>query len=430
MNAALVQELSSLVDTRSGRLVEIAQNLVRRPSENRAPNGNELECQQYSADLLRSAGWDAVLYELKDITGLEAHPLYWPGRHYSNRPNLAAVRKGAGGGRSLILSGHIDTVPAGSAPWTHDPFGAQVEGNRLYGRGSNDMKGGVATNLFVAELLSELGIQLKGTLTVENVVDEEFGGVNGTLAARLAGYSADAAVLSEPTSLRICPAQRGGRTVDLTFHAPNTGILSKRTLPGVCEQLRLFLNHLPDFQEQRRSSAPVHSMYSHLAEPVPVQISRIETAPWGTSEPTNMPPTCRLQLFWQVMPGEEVSAIDEQFASWLKQLVSTNPVVFALPPTVSHPIRWLPGSALSENHQLVGAFQSSVTHALHAPRDVSGIEGPCDLFVFHTFAIPALLWGASGGNTHMPDEYVEIDSLVAAAKGLLQFVCEWCGVAE
>src|SRR5207237_394650 len=188
--------------------------------------------------------------------GLATHPLYWPGRPYTTRPNVAAVRKGTGNGKSLILSGHIDTVPAGSEPWTRNPFSGEIEGNHLYGRGSNDMKAGVATNLFVTEIIAELGVELAGDLTVETVVDEEFGGVNGTLAGRLAGYVADAAIISEPTALRICPAQRGGRTVDITFRAPNKGILGAARGAGVREQLHTFLHELPDFDEQRRSLAP------------------------------------------------------------------------------------------------------------------------------------------------------------------------------
>ena len=91
------------------------------------------------------------------------------------------------------------------------------------------MKAGIATNLFVAEALSELGIRLAGDLIIESVVDEEFGGVNGTLAGRLRGVHADAAVISEPSFLRVCPAQRGGRTAHLTFSSPNDGILGPRT---------------------------------------------------------------------------------------------------------------------------------------------------------------------------------------------------------
>lgn len=320
-----------------------------------------------------------------------------------------------------MLSGHVDTVPAGSAPWTRDPFGGEVEGNRLYGRGANDMKGGIATNLFVAEALHELGIRLRGDLIFESVVDEEFGGVNGTLAGRLMGFNADAAVISEPSFLRICPAQRGGRTVHLTLSAPNQGILSG-SATSVIEPLRRLLNAVPQFAELRRSSAP-HHPYDHLSDPVPVTVSRIVTAPWGTSEPPNTPSTCRVELFWQTMPGEAVEDIDRQFSEWLAGL-------FESPPRVEHPIRWLPGSAIAIQCELIDEFAESARGVLGSQPLVQGIEGPCDMYVFHTFGTPAVLWGAKGGNTHNPDEYVEIDSLVKAAKALLNFVCRWCGTTS
>ena len=144
------------------------------------------------------------------------------------------------------------------------------------------MKAGTASNLFVVETLSELGIALAGDLTFEAVVDEEFGGVNGTLAGRLMGYNGDAAILSEPTAVRVCPAQRGGRMVHLTFTAPNGGILAPTGGAGVTEQLRLFLNALPEFVRLRRAEAPAHPLYAHLDDPVPVTVARIHTAPWGT----------------------------------------------------------------------------------------------------------------------------------------------------
>jgi acetylornithine deacetylase len=291
------------------------------------------------------------------------------------------------------------------------------------------MKAGIASNLFVAEALSELGIELAGSLTFESVVDEEFGGVNGTLAGRLMGYTGDAAVISEPTSTRVCPAQRGGRTVHITFAAPNGGILSPVSGMGVTEQLRVFLNAIPEFARIRRAAAPAHPLYAHLEEPVPVTVARIHTAPWGTSEPPNVPPVCQVELFWQTMPGESVEEIDAQFNGWLRGLAQANAAYFAVPPHVTHPIRWLPGSALAPDNALVTELTATVEATLGRTPPVCGIEGPCDLFVFHEFGIPALLWGPAGGNTHMPDEYVEIDSLVRSTQTLLTFVCQWCGVA-
>ncbi len=409
------------VDGNADRLIEIAQDLVRIPSENKAPLGSEFACQQYTASLLRNCGWNPRLYTPDEVPGIASHPLFWPGRDYTNRPNIAAHRSGSGGGRSLILSGHIDTVPAGSQRWTLDPFSGTLQDGRLYGRGACDMKSGVASNLFVAEALTELGIQLQGDLTFESVVDEEFGGVNGTLAGRLMGYRADAAIVSEPSGLRICPAQRGGRTVHLHFTAPNSGILGKAE-GDVVDQLRVFLNSLPEFARARREIAPRHPLYSHLDDPVPVTVTRIATAPWGTSEPTNTPSVCQVELFWQCMPTEILADVDRQFFTWFSTL--------NIKPSTEFPIRWLPGSAMKVDHPLVQELSAAATHVLGTQPLVQGIEGPCDMFIFHEFGIPAVLWGASGANLHNPDEYVEIDSLIQSTKALLAFVCRWCGVAH
>lgn len=430
MNTTFDRDLSSYVDERAGRLIEILRDLVHIPSENRAPEGNEGECQRYVAATLGRSGLRPALYTPDEAPDIHRHPLFWPGRQYVRRPNVNARRPGSGGGRSLILSGHIDTVPRGAEPWTRDPFGAEVEGNRIYGRGANDMKGGVATNLFVMEALANLNIRLAGDLTFETVVDEEFGGVNGTLAARLMGYRADAAVLSEPTALRVCPAQRGGRTVHITFTAPNDGVLAHTGRGGVIEQLRVFLNAVPDFARLRKESAPRHPLYEHLKNPVPVNVGRVHTAAWGTSEPPNTPPLCRVELFWQAMPGESLEKIDEEFGEWFDAVIASAPDVFASRPRVEHPIRWLPGSAVGEATSLITEFTDCVERTVGERPAVAGIEGPCDMYVFHEFGIPALLWGARGGNTHMQDEYVEIDSLIQAAKGLLTFVTKWCGVSR
>lgn len=422
------KELLSYVDTRRDDLIALIQTLVRTPSENAPPAGAEAACQRFCQAYLQSCGFATDLYELSEVPGLDSHPVYSPGRDYSGRPNLAAKLKGRDG-LSLILSGHMDTVPRGSLPWTRDPFSGHVENGRLYGRGSNDMKAGIATNLFIARALHDLGIEPGGDLTIECVVDEEFGGVNGTLAGRLRGYLADAAVISEPSFLRICPAQRGGRTAHITFEAPNEGILSDKMEVGVSDQVGWFLTQIPGFVELRRSSAPSHHAYAHLANPVPVSVNKIHTGPWGTAEPMATANSCKVELFWQTMPGEDLALIDEQFHCWLHQAIEARPDLFPAMPKVEFPIRWLPGSSIGAtdfDQFFIRELSASASAVLGAPPVVGGIEGPCDMYVFQQhFGIPAVLWGASGANTHLADEYVEIESVIRAAKALLLFVYRW-----
>ncbi|MCZ2073548.1 MAG: M20/M25/M40 family metallo-hydrolase [Bryobacteraceae bacterium] len=430
MTTKLEQEIQTYVTNRRERLIGILQDLVRIPSENTAPKGNEKRCQEYVAGFLEGIGFETSMYSLEDVPGLAEHPLYWKGRDYKDRPNVGARRRGRGHGRSLVLSGHIDTVPAGTQPWTRNPFGGEIEGNRLYGRGSNDMKCGIATNLFVAEAVREFGVDLGGDLLVESVVDEEFGGVNGTLAGRLMGYNADAAIISEPSLLRICPAQRGGRTVHLTLNTgPSGGILTGgRLAAGVAEQLRHFLVRVQDFAQQRRERASSHPLYPRHADPVPVAITKVWTGPWGTGEPVSVPETCMVEMYWQAMPGEKQEDIDREFHAWLDSVADSAPDLFPERPRAEFPIRWLPGSAISKGEPLVAEFAACATELLGAEPVIAGIEGPCDMYIFHQqFGIPAILWGAKGSNTHAADEYVEIDSVIDAARVLLSFIYRWCG---
>ena len=103
LDATLRNRLSSFVESRRDRLVEIIRDLVRIPSENTPPVGNEEACQQYVARYLKEQGLETELYYLRDVKGLREHPLFFGERDYSNRPNVGARRKGRGGGRSIRI---------------------------------------------------------------------------------------------------------------------------------------------------------------------------------------------------------------------------------------------------------------------------------------------------------------------------------------
>ncbi len=290
------------------------------------------------------------------------------------------------------------------------------------------MKAGVATSLFAIQALRELNISLAGDLLFETVVDEEFGGANGTLAGRLRGYNADAAIVGEPSFLRVCPAQRGGRIAHITLEAPG-GVLTDSAFPsGVVDQLTFFLTQVREFGEQRRQKARRHALYAAHMDPVPVAVTKVFTAPWGTGEPVTVPEECRVEFYWQTMPGEELADVENEFFAWLDALCSARPDLFPKRPRVEFPIRWLPGSAISVSEPLVTELAECAARVLGESPIITGFEAPCDMFVFHQgFATPAVLWGGRGGNTHAADEYVELDSVRDAAKALLVFICQWCG---
>ena len=424
------QRLSELTSARREHLTQTIAELVQIPSENTPPLGAEAECQRYVLDRLNLLGLRAETYHLLNVEGILDHPEFRPERDYTNRPNVAAVWPGTGGGRSLLLSGHIDTVPRGSEPWSRDPFSAAVEGNRLYGLGSNDMKGGIAAFLLAVEILKEAKVRLRGDLLVETIVDEEFGGVNGTLAARVRGHNADAAIICEPSHHMVCPAQAGGRTAHITLRSKSGGILSDGEPPAqVTAQLRYLLGKIEEFAEQRRRLTTIHPLYSDSADPVPVWVTKISCGGWGTKEPITIPSSCRIELYWQAMPGERKEVIEGEFFRWLDDCVAARPNLFPIRPEVSFPIRWLPGSALENQPELVTVLSDTFRQVTGAEPLVRGIGGPCDMYVFHQyFDTPAVLFGPRGGNTHAPDEWVDLDSALVVTETLARFICRWCGV--
>ncbi|MCC6265646.1 MAG: M20/M25/M40 family metallo-hydrolase [Bryobacterales bacterium] len=410
-------------------LLATLRDLVGTRSQNIPPHGEEVGCQRKIASALHALGHEADLYDLTEVPSLAAHPEFWPGRSYADRPNLNARIRGSGGGRSLILSGHIDTVPADTpVPWTRSPWGEDLEDGRLYGRGAWDMKAGVAMNLTILRALHRAGIRLKGDLTFETVVDEEFGGANGTLAARVRGYTADAAVIGESTGLSICPAQRGGRTAHVTLFGPG-GILGEQQVRArVVDQLQHVLSRIDAFQQRRKLRVAIDPYFANSTEPFAVWVTNIATGKWGWVQPLTVPERCQVEIYWQAMPQETQEEVEREFHAWWRETIAARPELFPVPPAVCFPMRWLPGCSIPASSPLVVEF-SAVAEACDVRARVEGLDAPSDMYIFQNcFDIPAIMWGPEGGGAHQADEFVDLASLVKSTRVLAQFVCRWCGV--
>lgn len=117
----LARHLSKLAHARRDRLIQTIVELIQIPSKNTPLLGSEGACQRYVFDRLSRLELKAEMDDLLEVARIGEHPEFKPGRDYTDRPNVAAVWPGSGGGRVLLLSGHIDTVPRGSEPWQRDP---------------------------------------------------------------------------------------------------------------------------------------------------------------------------------------------------------------------------------------------------------------------------------------------------------------------
>src|SRR5499426_842914 len=177
MSASLDQTLLQKIDDSSEKAISFLQQMIAIPSV----TGDEAKIQKFLADYMTKIGLDVDVWET-DWAELKKHPAYRPvDRGYEGRPNIVATLKGSGGGRSLLLNGHTDVIPVGNGEgWSDNPWSAKIKEGRIYGRGSCDMKSGVASHILAVEFLKAAGIQLKGDVLIDVVIDEEVSG-HGTL---------------------------------------------------------------------------------------------------------------------------------------------------------------------------------------------------------------------------------------------------------
>ena len=270
--------IRAAVAARREQILDWTKKLVAFPSENRPPDGAEAGAQEFLAGECRALGWDVELSLPTEAPGAEVHRYWLPNRNYpAGRCNLAARWKGRGGGRSLLFSGHVDVAPFEPDNWKIcRPYEPRVVDGRLYGRGTADMKGGLAAAYWAMRILREEGFSPAGDLLYESVVDEEFAGGNGTLAARLRGFNADLAVLTEPTRMQVCPACLGAFLGDISIRGkagmPYMGTAIPNPLFAASRVINLFreweqhwraLNSHPLFQERGKELNVVLSSLSY-----------------------------------------------------------------------------------------------------------------------------------------------------------------------
>ena len=195
--------------------MELVRQLVRfdTTSVDLSPGSDHTENEEEPLQALLAARLGALGAEVDrwepDPASFAGHPMMPSWHHWRGRPITVGVLRGRGGGRALVINGHVDVVGAGErARWASDPFAAEIRDGRIYGRGACDMKGGIAAALVALEALGDAGIRLDGDVVFEAVTDEETCAM-GTIAAIERGYRGDAGLVPEPTGFDLWIATRG-----------------------------------------------------------------------------------------------------------------------------------------------------------------------------------------------------------------------------
>jgi acetylornithine deacetylase len=309
----------------------------------------------------------------------------------TERPSVIATRRGSGGGRSLLLNAHLDTVGvAGMA----EPFTPRIEGGRLYGRGAYDMKGALA-----AILLAAGGARgLRGDVIVTAVADEELASI-GTEAV-LERVTADAAVVPEPTDLQLAVAHRGF----VGFELETQGVAAHGSRPDLGVDAIAKMGHVLVALEQldRRLQA---GLRHPLAGTGSVHASLVE----GGQELSSFPARCLLTAERRTIPGESAADVERELRdlageATLRVIASREP--YEAP--VEHPFVELV-ARVARTSQLVGApFWT-------------------DAALIAAAGIPTVLYGPTGEGAHAEFEWVDLTSLERLYVVIAAVAAEWCG---
>jgi len=423
------------IDAERQELVELASALIRFDTTAREPDDpprDERALQEYLAARLGDAGAAVDLWEpaRADIAGSRLVPP--EGLGFEGRPQLAATFRGGGGGRSLLLNGHVDVVSGEPcAAWTSAPNEAQVRDGRLYGRGACDMKGGVAAMVFAAETLARVGVRLSDDLIVCTVTDEESTGAGG-LAAVARGVRAHAGIVTEPSGFDVWTSCRGSLmpTVTVVGRSGHAGVGQSSPSEGgavnAIEKAALVLGALGRLRDEWTTRDDHQHPHLSPGTIVPTVVSGGE---WIVSYPAS----CRIRFHVSYLPvhadsGGWGTAVEEEFEACVARAAAADAWLAEHPPVVEWATE-VPATEVPGDHPIVAATLGAAAD-VGRPGRVSGMDSWHDGATFTRFGgTPCVCFGPGDlAVAHTVDEFVPVEDLVACAQAIAVAAIRYCGV--
>ncbi|MDX6467624.1 MAG: acetylornithine deacetylase [Gaiellaceae bacterium] len=427
----LEQRVCAAIAAREKELVELLRALVGFDTTTHVAGAaprQEAALQAYLADRLQAAGASVDVSE-PDAALVAGHPMIPDGFTFEGRPQLVARFGGTGGGRTLLLNGHVDIVDVLPLDaWDHPPFDAVVADGAVHGRGSCDMKGGVACMVFAAEILAHMGVRLEGDLIVNTVTEEESTGAGGLASART--LKADAAIVTEPTGLDVWVACRGSLlpTITVEGRSGHAGLAPRHPDEGgavnAIEKMAIVLEAIRRLREEW-ALRPGHP-YLSAGDCVPTVIQGGE---WIVSHPAS----CRLDCHIEYLPDQADeqgwgSKVEQEFNDWIARAAATDPWLAEHPPRIDWMVGGVPPAEIAADEPIVEAALSAA-RAVGRPSSLGGLDNWHDGATLTVEAgIPAICLGPGDiYRAHTSSESVPIADLVACAQALAVTALRFCG---
>jgi acetylornithine deacetylase len=338
---------------------------------------------------------------------------------------LADWEPAASDGRSLVLNGHVDVVsPEPSSLWSGPPFAARRDGDWLHGRGAGDMKSGLAAIVGAVRGLQALGLRPRGRVQLQSVVEEECTG-NGALACVLAGHTADAAVLTEPTRGAVWNAQVGVlwfqvRVVGLPAHAGDApeGANAIEASAAVIEALRALESELNEVKP------PPYEAYPH---PINLNVGMIRGGDW----PSTVAGECLTHFRLALYPGERVADLRARVEQAVAGVAQSRPELGDFRIEVLYDGFACEGYELDPGAPLVTALLDAAERATGRRPPLFASTATTDARSFQLYGdTPAVCFGPVADNEHGVDERVYVPSVTETAQAIALFIGDWCGLTR
>ncbi len=423
------QRVLEFIDGGKEDIIEYLSKLIGlrtiTPQENESAEGDDYKnFQNFIRSTLEEMGFDVDMWEI-DSSELDSFPGsgVLKDRDLSNMPALAGRLEGNGNGRSLILNGHYDVVPPGIIEnWKHPPFDAEREDNKIFGRGANDMKGGIAAIIFALKAIQQAGIVLDGDVIVETVPDEEQTCM-GTLSCCQRGYTADAAIIPEPTEMKILVAVRGsvygkitvlGRAGHAEMAHPDW---SKGGAVNAISKAAKVIVALDELNDEWRTSPEKQHRY---LDPDIITPTTIHGGEW----PVTVPEKVEIVFGSMFIPStkDKIKEIEAK----LKSVADSDSWLKEHPPKIETE-GWQYGAEVKENEPIIDTGREALKDLGFEP-ELRGFESLTDaIHLINHMGIPTISIGPDINTAHMADEYVDIDELMNTTKALALCIMRWCG---
>ncbi|HQP97976.1 MAG TPA: M20/M25/M40 family metallo-hydrolase [bacterium] len=395
---------------------EFLCNLIRYPST----PGQEQDAVDYAAKAFSAISDKVEPIPIQNsIRDDEDYSTPIPDLTYNGHRNMRVVRKGSGGGQSLLFNTHLDVVPASENQ--ENAFDPTVSDGIIRGRGACDAKGQVATLFLVLSTLKELGVSLFGDIILHLVVEEEVGG-NGTLAMIRRGEKADGAIILEPTDLHILSSVRGAVWFRVIFegragHSGSGGTIS------ALKMARQVMDKLDDYHANLLAASKGIALFDKFANPMPLTFGKLSAGKWPAAAPNHavlegvlgfLPNKTRFQIM-----DEMRNVIADAGDEWLREHTR----IEFMYRHDSH--------VLDPQHPLVQNLHAQCL-AENLKSEISAMTASCDSWFYNNqLGIPTVVFGpGSLGHAHSSEEQISLDQIAAAARVLLQFIPGWCETAS